>query len=77
MRYKKSSGILCKRPRERIRFAKEELSEFYPTIVCKGLNMSRSGVYQTVKLKERKKEFKNLYSMLKTVLIILGMSIQA
>lgn len=49
---KKSSGILCKRPGERVRFAKKELTECDTGIVCEVLRVSRSTFYRASKTKE-------------------------
>ena len=49
---KKSSGILCKRAGERIRFAKKELTECDTGIVCDVLRVSRSTFYRVRKAKE-------------------------
>ncbi|MGN0500722.1 MAG: IS3 family transposase [Ruminococcus sp.] len=42
---KKSSGILCERKQKRLDFAKKELCEYDTNIVCRMLQVSKSGYY--------------------------------
>ena len=52
---KKSSGILCERKGERIRFAKDRLGEYDTREVCRIIGVSTSGYYKERKQSESEK----------------------